>query len=169
MVRRFLLPAFAVAAVLLLAANSAEAKLFNKASRAPGNACEAYAGDAPAPDCGCGGASSCCDDCCAPKCGHRLRDLFHRCCDACKPACCEPACCEPAPCCKPKRCCKPKCCKPKCCEPVCCDPCNDCCCRPTPIRDLLAGLRDALHSCCCDSCCDDCGCGAPAASCGCGH
>jgi hypothetical protein len=34
---------------------------------------------------------------------------------------------------------------------------------------LLAGLRDALHSCCCDSCCDDCGCGAPAAGCGCGH
>lgn len=165
MVRRFLLPAFAVAAALMLAANSAEAKMFKNA-RTHGDACEAYAGDAGPVDCGCGAAASCCDDCCAPKCGARLRDLFHRC---CKPACCEPACCEPAPCCEPK-CCKPRrCCKPKCCEPKCCDPCNACCCRPTPIRDLLAGLRDALHSCCCDSCCDDCGCGAPAASCGCGH
>jgi hypothetical protein len=169
MVRRFLLPAFAVAAMLMLSATSAEAKMFKKNARTHGDACEAYAGgDAGPVDCGCGGGScGGCDDCCAPKCGHRLRDFFHRCKDACAPKCCEPACeptcCEPAPCCKPRR--------VKCCKPVCCDPCDSCgsCCRHTPIRDLFCGLRDALHSCCNDSCCDSCGCDAPVASCGCGH
>jgi hypothetical protein len=182
MVRRFLLPAFAVAAMLMLSATSAEAKMFKNA-RTHGDACEAYAGgDAVPTDCGCGGGSSCdsCDSCCEPKCGHRLRDLFHRC---CKPTCCEPVSCEPArytPKCYEPKCCKPVCCepvcckpvryKPKCCKPVCCDPCDSCgsCCRHTPIRDLFAGLRDAFHS-CCNPCCDSCGCDAPVASCGCGH
>ena len=162
MVRRFILPAIAVAAMLVLSANSASAKM---AFRTHGDACEAVATDAGPADCGCGGGS--CDSCCNKGCGWGGLKLFSRC---CKPKCCEPVCCEAPKCCKPK-CCKPKCCKPVCCKPACdscCDPCGSCC-RPTPIRDLFAGLRDALHSCCCGSCCDSCGCGAPAASCGCGH
>jgi hypothetical protein len=105
-------------------------------------------------------------------------------CKACaKVACCEKACC-PVKCCAPKcevkccapkcevKCCAPKCCEKACCEKACCEKCKVC--RPTPVRDLFANIKElfeakgcqcepvkcceAKKACCCPepACCKPC-------------
>ncbi len=101
-------------------------------------------------------------NCCAPTCCEAT-------CAAAEPtcACAAPACAAPA--------CEPSCAaEPSCgCAPACDSGCGKCC-RPTPVRDFLAGLHCKLHSLCnrnkcCDSGCCEATCAAAEPACGCAH
>ena len=96
----------------------------------------------------------------------------------CQPSCCETTCAAAEPACgcaAAPTCCAAPACEPTCgCAPSCDSGCGKCC-RPTPVRDFLAGLHCKMHSlrdrckksCCESSCCEaTCGCAAEPA-CGC--
>lgn len=160
--RRSLFALVAVVAFGLLSSVNANAGLFGKFGCNSG--CDV------APSCGCEmPAPVCCEvpvcepSCCAPKRPFagliaKLHSLkASSCCDA-APVCCEapaPVCCEiPAPSCG--------------CEVAPSCGCEVSCCKPTPIRDMIAKLkaRCAAKNSCCDVA-PSCGC-AVEPSCGCG-